>query len=100
MEAELQDVSSHTVRIKTTRKEVSLLSEDASACRTYLSMSSCSSSKLAMHERVNRKRKEIRISSKIASSRNAEQKVMLMLMEQFSGLPKSFVVVRNVDSIA
>ena len=63
-------------------------------------MSSSSYSGLWIHEPVHRKKKEFRIAPKTASSGNTEQQVILPDMEQFSGLPKSFIVVRNVFSSA
>ncbi len=73
IEDEFYGVSSYTKRIKTTKKGVSLCSDDASACGTALNMSSSSYSGMAMRELVHRKRKEFRIAPKTASSGNAEQ---------------------------
>jgi hypothetical protein len=73
MEAEFQGVSSQTGRIKTTRKGVSLYSDDASTYMTALSMSSGSYPRLAIHELIHWERKELSIVLKTASSGNAEQ---------------------------
>ncbi len=54
--AEFHDVSSQTGRIKTTKKEVSVDYEEASAQRIALSMSSRSYSGLTIHEQDHRKR--------------------------------------------
>jgi hypothetical protein len=64
----------------TTNKGVSLCSDDASACRTALCMSSGSYSGLTKHELVHRKRKDFRIAPKTASSGKAEQYIMLQDM--------------------
>ena len=79
---------------------VSLLLDDAIACRNALSMSSCSCSGLAMQELVHWNWKEFRIAPKTVSSGKAEQQVMPWGIHQRSGLPKSSMVVRNVASIA
>ena len=68
MEAELYGVSPHTERTRTTKKGVTLVSTDASACRTALSMSSSSYSGLAMQEFAHRILKESRIAPKTVSS--------------------------------
>ena len=73
MEAEFHGVSSHTGRTRTTKKGVTLVSDDTSACRTALSMSSSSYSELAMQEFVNRNLKESIIAPKTVSYENAEQ---------------------------
>jgi len=48
-------------------------SDEASACRTSLSMSLDLYSGLVMHELVHQRRKEFRIAPKFASFGNAEQ---------------------------
>jgi hypothetical protein len=63
-------------------------------------MSSGSYSGLGMHKLVHRKKKEFKIPPKTVSFGNTEQYVMLPDIEQLSGLPKSFVIVRNLVSIA
>jgi hypothetical protein len=73
MKAEFQGVSFHTGMIKIIRKDVSPHSDNASACRIVVSMSSGSYSGLAMHELVQRKPKALDNAPKIASSGNAEQ---------------------------
>ena len=65
---EFQGVSSHAGSIKTTRNGVSVYSEEASACRTVLSMSSGSYSGLAMHEFDYPFRKESNIAPNVSSS--------------------------------
>ena len=100
MEVEFHGVSTHTWRTKTTKKGVALVSDDTSACRTTLSMSSSSYSGLTLQEIVHRTLKESIIAPKTVSSENAEEQVMPSNIEQLiSGLPKSSEVVRNVDSI-
>ena len=89
---------SKTGRIKTTRKGVPNDSEEASAWRTALSMSSGSYSGMAIDELVLRYRKESVIAPKISSSWKAEQYETPLVMEQLRGLPKSSVSVRNVRS--
>ncbi len=59
-------------------------------------MSSGSYSGLAMHDAVHRYRKELMIAPNLASSGKAEQYVMLSVIGQLRGLPKSSVVVWNV----
>ena len=54
MGAEFHGVSSKIERISTTKNGVSLLLDDASACRTAFSMSPGSYSRLAMQELVYR----------------------------------------------
>jgi hypothetical protein len=63
-------------------------------------MSSGSYSGLAMQELVHRCWKEFLTAPKVASSGKAEQHVMPSSIEQLRGLPKSSVVIRNVDFIA
>jgi len=63
-------------------------------------MSSSSYSGLTMQGLVLRNRKELRIAPKIVSSGKVEQKVIPSDIEKLRGLPKSSVLVRNVDSIA
>jgi hypothetical protein len=73
MEAEFHGGSSHTQGTSTIKKVVALVSDDASAQMTTLSMSSGSYSWLAMHVFVHRNLKKIVISPKTVSSGNAEQ---------------------------
>ena len=54
MALEFQGVSSHVGSLSTTRNSVSVCSEEASACRTVLSMSSGSYSGMAIHEFIHR----------------------------------------------
>ncbi len=73
MEAEFHGVSSNIGRTRTIKKGVALVSDDTSACRTALSLSSGSYSELAMKEFVHRNLKEFIIAPKTVSSENAEQ---------------------------
>jgi hypothetical protein len=100
MTLELQGVSSHVGSIKTIRNGVSVFSEEASAWRTALSISSCSYSGLAMHVFVHRYRKESNIAPHLSFSRKSEQYVIPSVIEQYRGMPKSSVVVRKVFSSA
>ncbi len=93
-------VSSHTGSIMTARNGMFLLSEEAIARRTALSMSFGSYSGLAIHEAVNRKEKELKIAPKWTSSGRVEQYDMPSVIEQLRGLPKSSAVVKNACSIA
>ncbi len=61
-------------------------------------MSSGSYSGLAMHEFVHRYRKESIMAPNLSSSRKAEQYVIPSAIEKLRGLPKSYVMVRNVLS--
>ncbi len=63
----------YTGRTRTTKKGVALVSDDTSACRTALSMSSGSYSGLAMQEFIHRNLKESIIAPKTVSSENVEQ---------------------------
>ena len=71
MEAEFHGLSSHIGTTRTT-KGVALISNDTSACRTVLSMSSGSYSGLTMKKFVHRNLKESIIAPKTVSSGNAE----------------------------
>ena len=71
--AEFHGVSSHTGRIKTTRKGVSCISEEERAWRAALSISSGSYSGLAIHELVQRYKNESVIAPKTSSSGRFEQ---------------------------
>ena len=94
--AEVQGESSHTGRTKTSKNGSFVWSEEAKACRTAFNMSSGSYSGLAMHDAVHRYwNKELMIAPNLTSSRKAEQYVMLSVIGQLRGLPKSSVVVRN-----
>ncbi len=64
MACDVHGESSHTGRVMTTRNGASVFSEDARAWRTACSMSSGSYSGFAMHEAVQRYRKESRIAPK------------------------------------
>jgi hypothetical protein len=97
---EFHGVSSHTGRINTTRKGASGDSDEARACRTPLSISSGSYFGLAIHEPVQRYRKESVIAPKTSSSGKAEQYEIPPDMEQLRGFPKSSVSERNVRSRA
>jgi hypothetical protein len=72
MEEEFHGMSSHTGRIRTNKNGFALVSDDASACRTTLSMSSGSYSGLAMEEVVHRNLKESSIVPKTVSFGKAE----------------------------
>jgi len=98
--AEFNGVSSQNGRIRTTRKGVFGESEETSAERTALSISSGSYSGLAIHEPGQWYRKESVIAPKIPSSWKAEQYEIPPDMEQSRRLPKSFVLVSNVRSKA
>ena len=93
-------MSSQTGRIKTTKKGESNDSDEASTWRTALSISSGSYSGLVIQEPVQLKRKEFISAPKVSSSEKAEQYVIPPVMEQFRGLLKSSVVVRNIISNA
>ena len=93
-------VSSHTGRVKTTKKGVFVNSEEANAWRAALSMSSGSYSGLAIREPFHRKRKDSINILSISSSRNAEHYVIPPVMEQLRGMPNNSVVVKNVRSRA
>ena len=80
------------------QKGVSVSSEEGSAWKTAFSISFVSYSWLAIHESVQRYRKESVIEHKITSSRKAEQYEIPLVMEQLRELPKSSVLVRNVRS--
>jgi hypothetical protein len=94
--AEFHGVSSQTGRIKTTKKGVFVDSEEASAWRTALSISSGSYSGLAIHEPVQRYRNKSVIAPKISSSGKAEHNEIPPDMEELRGLPKSSLLDRNV----
>ncbi len=98
--AEVHGVSSQTKRIRTTAKGVNGDSEEASAWRITLSISSGSYSGLAIHEPVHRYRNESVIAPTISSSRKVEQYEIPLDMEQLRGLPKISLLDRNVRSNA
>ena len=80
MALEFHGVSFHTGSIKTTRKGISILSEETSACRTALSISSGSYFGSAMQNPVHWKRKEFVAAPKVSSSGKAEQYVILSVI--------------------
>ncbi len=73
MAAEFHGVSSQTRRIKTAKKGVSCVSEEARACRTALSMSSGSCSGLAIHKPDQRYEKASSMAPNASSALKAEQ---------------------------
>ncbi len=99
-DAEFHGESSQIGRTIIAKNGASLFSEEARACRTVFSMSSGSYSGLAMQKPVHRYWKEFITTPKAASSGKAEQYVMPFYIEQLRELPKSSVVVRDVDSLA
>jgi hypothetical protein len=86
--AEFHGVSSQTGSIMTTKSEVSVHSDEASAWSTALSMSSSSYSGLAIHEVAQQKRIDFMTAPKVCSSEKAEQYVIPLVVEQLRGLPK------------
>ena len=78
------------------QKGVSLDSEEASAWRTALRISSGSYSVMAIHEPAHRCRKESVIARKTSSSWKTDQYKMSLVTKQLRGLPTSSVLVRNV----
>ena len=73
MEAEFHGVLSQIMRIRTTKNEVSLLSNDDNAWRTAFSISSGSYSGLTMQELDRLSWKEFIIAPKTVSSGKAEE---------------------------
>jgi hypothetical protein len=98
MVEDLHGVSSHTGRIKTTRKGGSVHSEEARVWRTALSMSSASYSGFNIQEPIHRKRNVFITARNISSSGKAEQYVIPPFMEQLRGLPQKSDVIGNVRS--
>ena len=92
-------MSFQTGRTSTTKSGVSLRSDEASAWKIVFRMSSGSYSGLAMHEPVHVRWKEFMTAPKIAPTGKTEQYVVSSYVEQLIGLPKSSVVVRNVDAV-
>ena len=97
---EVHGESSHAGRTITTRNGESLCSDEASAWRMDFNLSYGSYSGFAMQEDVHRYEKESMIAPKLISPRKPKQYVIPSVIEQLSGLPKSFIVVWNVCFIA
>jgi hypothetical protein len=73
MGANVNGVSSQTRMTITTKDGVLLLSDETSACKSAINMSSCSYSEWAMQELVHRNYKKCMPAPKTASSGKVEQ---------------------------
>ena len=100
MAEDLPGTSLYTGKIWTSRKGVSIHSEEASAKRNALSMSSGSYPGFAIQEPVHQKRRKFITAPKFSSSGKPKQYAIQPVMEQLRGLPKSYDEVRKMRSRA